>query len=90
MPEAVFSTGTSHTFEPIVLDDAVLRWYAPWGPTAWEDLLAGTTETLGPFISWPHLHDGAARGQHRLVGALAQRDVREGTGGKTTSSLGLH
>ena len=90
VPEAVVPTGTSHTFEPIVLDDAVLRWYAPWGPTAWEDLLAGTTETLGPFISqgptFTTVPLGVSTGW--WVQAQAQRDVREGTGGKTTSSSG--
>ena len=50
VPPATVAIGGLHTFEPIVLDEAVLRWYAPYGPGALDDLLAGTTDQVGPFI----------------------------------------
>ena len=90
VPAAVVPMGTSHTFEPIVLDDAVLHWHAPWGPNAWQDLLDGTTETLGPLISdgptFTTVPLGGSTGW--WVQARAQRDIREAMGGKLTSSSG--
>lgn len=90
VPTAVVSLGAVHTFEPVVLDDAVLRWYAPSGLTAWEDMLAGVTETLGSFIlEGPTFTTGplgATTGW--WVQAHAQRDVRNTNGGKLTSSSG--
>lgn len=90
IPTAVVPTGTAYTFEPTVLDDAVLHWHAPWGPNAWQDLLAGTTETVGPFISSGPTFTTAPLGGSTgwWVQAHAQRDIREGSGGKLTSSSG--
>ena len=90
IPTAVVPMGSIHTFEPLVLDDAVLRWYAPWGPTAWEDLLAGTTDNVGPFITESPTFTTAPLGGSTgwWVKAVAQRDVRVAEGGKSTSSSG--
>jgi len=90
VPAAVVPIGTAHTFEPVVLDEAVLRWYSPWGPNAWEDLLAGTTETLGPFIVESPTFTTAPLGGSTgwWVQAQVQRDIREASGGKLTSSAG--
>ena len=90
VPSAVVSVGSVHTFEPIVLEDAVLRWHASWGPTAWDDLLAGTTETLGPFLLEAPTFTTAplAASTGWWVQAHAQRDVRQANGGELVSSSG--
>ena len=90
VPPATVAVGGLHTFEPLVLDEAVLRWYAPYGPGALDDLLAGTTDQVGPFITesptylTPPL--GATTGW--WVRSEIQRDVRTAEGGKATSSSG--
>jgi hypothetical protein len=84
--------GASHTFEAIQLEGETMRWYAPYGPNAMEDLLAGSTEQVGPF-----LQEGAAYTTSPLgsstgwwVRAEGMRDIREAQGGKETSSSGWY
>lgn len=82
--------GATHTFEPIQLEEEDLYWYAPFGPNSLADLLAGSTESVGPFI-----HLGPTYTTFPLFGstgwwvrAEAMRDIRYGAGGKATSSSG--
>ena len=82
--------GETYTFAPIQLDNETLRWYAPYGPGAWEALLSGTTEQVGPFIqegpTYTTFPLGASTGW--WVRAEGMRDIREASGGKATSSSG--
>ena len=84
------ATGGTHVFEPLIFDDAVLRWYAPYGSTALADLLAGSTEQVGPFITESFTYSTPPLGLTTgwWVRAEAQRDIRTGAGGKLTSSSG--
>ena len=90
VPPATVAIGGLHTFEPIVLDEAVLRWYAPYGPGALDDLLAGTTDQVGPFIieSPTYLTPPLGATTGWWVRSEIQRDVRAADGGKATSSSG--
>ena len=90
VPQATVATGGTHVFEPLIFDDAVLRWYAPYGSTALTDLLAGSTEQVGPFITESFTYSTPPLGLTTgwWVRAEAQRDIRTGAGGKLTSSSG--
>ena len=82
--------GATHMFEPVQLEEAPLRWYAPYGPTALEDLLSGTTDQVGPFVqespTYTTLPLGASTGW--WVRAEDMRDKRYAEGGKTGATSG--
>lgn len=82
--------GTVHTFEPYQSDGEDLYWYAPYGPTALQDLLSGTTDQVGPFIQQSPTFTtyplGGSTGW--WVRAEGLRDIRTASGGKATSSSG--
>lgn len=84
--------GTSHTFEAIQLEGETVRWYAPYGPNAMADLLAGTTDQVGPFVqegpTFSTYPLGASSGW--WVKAEGMRDIRTAQGGKQTSSSGWY
>ena len=90
VPVGLAVTGTTYTFEPIQLEGEPLRWYAPYGPSAMSDLLAGTTDQVGPFIlEGPSLTTAPlAATTGWWVRAMGRRDVRTAQGGKETSSSG--
>ena len=82
--------GSSHTFEAIQLDGEPVRWYAPYGPNALADLLAGSTDQVGPLIqeglTYTTFPLGGSTGW--WVKAEGVRDIRSAEGGKENSSSG--
>lgn len=90
VPQATVAVGGTHTFAPVLFDDAVLRWYAPFGPAALADLLAGSTDQVGPFITESPTYSTPPMELTSgwWVRAEAQQDIRLADGGKPTSSSG--
>lgn len=90
VPPATVAIGGSHTFQPLVFDDADLRWSGPYSGDALDAALSGSAQVIGPWIetsatfTTPPL--GATTGW--WVRAEAQRDVRMAQGGKLTASSG--
>ena len=86
----VLPLGQAHTFEPVVLDDGQLHWFDPLVPFVGEDILAGTTPELGPFLSSSATFSTGplAASQGWLVQSKAQRNVETVQGGKEDISSG--